>query len=158
MLINRQTSVMAMMIILVTQWGCSTFNTTWEATPSEADASPAGCWAGSWRSQVNRHHGPLKCIIQKQSQSGVTAWFKAGYLGVMSFEQTISMDLDQADTGWTFHGSENLGKLAGGLYTYEGTITNETFYSTYSNKWDQGIFEMQKVIKSGTHDRSDQGK
>jgi len=38
----------------------------------------------------------------------------------------------------------NLGALAGGRYTYTGRATGTNFFSTYSCKYDHGIFEMTR--------------
>ena len=43
-----------------------------------------------------------------------------------------------------FRGSADLGKLAGGIYHYEATITPTHFHSTYTNRYDHGTFRMER--------------
>ena len=61
------------------------------------------------------------------------------------FGYTVRMETSPVgDGGVAFHGSENLGKLAGGVYTYEGKANATNFFSTYFCKYDHGTFQMTR--------------
>lgn len=103
-----------------------------------------GRWEGHWLSDVNGHNGKLLCIVSRQETGDYSAWFKATYKKVLKFSYTVPLIVDPLDTGWKFSGHEDLGKLAGGVYHYEGTATATNFHSTYRSKYDHGVFEMTR--------------
>jgi hypothetical protein len=64
------------------------------------------------------------------------------------FGYTVRMEAQPStNDSVAFHGSENLGVLAGGVYTYEGNATATSFFSTYKSKYDHGTFEMKRPLK-----------
>ncbi len=124
--------------------GCSSFNRAWNragqtATPAD---SIAGRWEGSWLSDVNGHHGKLRCLIAVQTNSEYTARFRATYGGFLNFSYTVPLAVKTHEGGWEFTGEEDLGTMAGGVYRYVGTATPTNFHSTYESKYDHGTFEL----------------
>ena len=57
---------------------------------------------------------------------------------------TVRMESSTSANGVVFHGSEDLGMLSGGIYTYEGRADATNFFSTYKSKYDWGTFEMKR--------------
>ena len=126
--------------------GCSSFNRAWRdaANPPASSASIAGRWEGRWLSQVNGHHGQLRCLMTPQSDERHLARFRATYGGILHFSYAVPLTLQLHDIGWEVNGEANLGRLAGGTYYYEGRITPTNFASTYRSKYDHGIFELRR--------------
>ena len=150
--LNRQQLLAAWPVCLIgtllcLSCGCSTFNRAWH----EAGCQPAstnsieGRWEGRWISEVNGHNGKLRCLLSRYPNGDYAARFRATYLKVLRFSYTVTLKVDQRDDGWNFHGEENLGKLAGGIYRYSGQATQTNFHSTYDSKYDRGTFEMHRV-------------
>jgi len=127
--------------------GCSSFHRAWR----EAERHPApensiqGCWEGQWVSEVNGHHGQLRCLISLEADGDYSARFRATYLKVLRFSYTVRLQVEHGDGAWHFHGEEDLGKLAGGVYHYTGHATQTEFHSTYRSKYDHGKFEMRRL-------------
>ena len=130
--------------------GCAGFGREWR----QAGGLPwppgdiAGRWDGSWRSDVNHHEGKLRCVLTKVEEGQYRAKFHARYRKVLSFSYAVNLQGVRTNGEVHFHGEANLGKLAGGVYTYEGTATPEKFRSTYSSKYDHGVFEMSRVAEN----------
>jgi hypothetical protein len=126
--------------------GCSSFNRAWR----DADMNPmptnsiAGCWEGHWVSDVNGHHGALRCIISSPEDGAYQARFRATYMKVLKFGYTVPLSVAQSNGVWRFNGEEDLGAMAGGVYRYEGSATSTEFYSTYSSEYDHGAFQMKR--------------
>ena len=72
------------------------------------------------------------------------AKFYATYQGWLHFGYTVPMTVRRGTNGVTFDGSVDLGKLAGGVYTYAGHATPTNFFSTYKCKYDFGTFRMAR--------------
>lgn len=125
--------------------GCSSFNKDWK----KAAASPApgilGAWEGRWISAMNGHNGKLRCIMTQTGDNHYDARFRAKYKRILSFEYTVPLQVVQEGNSFRFEGSADLGKLAGGLYTYKGAASSNTFFSTYDSKYDHGKFDMRRA-------------
>ncbi len=60
------------------------------------------------------------------------------------FSYAVPLQFEQRDGVWQFTGEENLGKMAGGVYRYEGHVSPTNFFSTYQSKYDHGTFQMRR--------------
>jgi hypothetical protein len=138
----------ALGLLLALASGCSSFHSEWRragAAP-ERPGTLTGRWEGRWTSDYNGHNGKLRCLISQDSDARYAARFRASYLGVLRFEYTVPLQVTQESNRWTFQGEADLGKLAGGVYHYDGAITDGTnFHSSYRAEVDHGFFQMQKV-------------
>jgi len=103
-----------------------------------------GRWQGYWLSDVNGHNGKLLCIVSRQDNGGHTARFRATYKKILHFSYRVPLTVERQNDVWHFHGKEDLGKLAGGTYEYNGTATLTNFHSNYRSKYDHGVFEMER--------------
>ena len=127
--------------------GCSSFNRDWKAAAGLVAAdSLEGRWEGQWRSEANGHHDSLRCLIRRGTNDVYTARFRAKYWAVfhVSFSYSAPLTVKRQGEQFQFEGAANLGALAGGLYTYKGRATATNFVSTYSCKYDHGLFEMTR--------------
>jgi hypothetical protein len=124
--------------------GCSSFNREWKsAARGPGGKALAGRWEGKWVSHQNGHTGRLLCVLKRGSDTNYTAHFRATYWKI--FRASYQVDFTGASEagGWQFHGQENLGWFAGGVYRYHGRISPTNFFSTYECKYDQGTFELK---------------
>lgn len=137
-------AVAGLALLLVT--GCSSFNRDWD----NAGRNPPpvggieGRWEGTWRSDVNAHVGPLRCLITPAINGTNSTRFQAKYrkLIQLTFSYTVPLTVTNREDGLGFEGAADLGWLAGGRYTYRGRATATNFYSTYESRHDRGVFEM----------------
>lgn len=139
--------VWATLLALFCLTGCSTFNRDWKRAanaPAPAN-SIAGRWEGRWISDVNGHTGALRCLMTSVDEANCRARFRATYKQVLHFSYAVPLQVQPHYDGWEFSGQENLGRLAGGVYYYEGRANLTNFLSTYRCQYDHGTFEMHRV-------------
>jgi hypothetical protein len=128
--------------------GCS-FRREWNAAikkPAPAN-SIEGPWSGTWQSDANGHHGTLKCVVTKTSETSYRAHFKATYGKALRFSYVATLAGQETNGAVALKGESDLGKLAGGIYTYEGKATPIDFQSSYANKYDHGSYQMQRPAR-----------
>lgn len=126
--------------------GCACFNSHWNAAAKQTPPTDAitGAWDGQWLSDVNGHRGRLRCIIEPKTDNVYSAWFKARFWKIFTYSYKITMQAKPIDGQYQFKSEQNLGWLAGGVYHYEGQASPTKFFSTYSNKYDHGTFQMSR--------------
>src|SRR2546426_9820651 len=141
-----QTARLVGLLLVICLCGCSTFNRDWRlaALRPGGQNSVEGAWEGRWLSEASGHHGRLRCLMERESGSLYQARFRATYGGVLRFSYTARLEVQPHDTGWEFNGEANLGKLAGGVYYYEGRATATNLISIYRSKHDHGRFELER--------------
>lgn len=129
--------------------GCSSFNREWRKageSPAPTDAI-SGRWDGHWVSDVNHHTGRLRCIVTSKGNDTFQARFHATYQSIFTFGYTVELHTAETNGTVTFNGEANLGSFAGGLYEYAGHAQATNFFSTYSCKYDHGLFQMSRPQK-----------
>ncbi len=126
--------------------GCSTFNYEWrrEARKATPTNDIAGRWQGRWLSEATGHNDALQCLITRESEDRYRARFRATYERVLHFSYTVMLDAKPGTNSVEFHGSADLGRLAGGVYQYDGHATPTNFFSRYKAKQDRGTFQMER--------------
>jgi hypothetical protein len=126
--------------------GCSSFNRDWKAAllrpPQSNDFT--GPWQGKWRSDVTGHNGALRCLVSELPEGRYQARFHAKYKKIFSFGYTVPLEVQRHDAVFRFRGEANLGKLAGGIYEYDGHASVTNFFSLYRSKSDHGTFQMDR--------------
>lgn len=134
-------------LLLLMACGCSTFNRDWKEAAQQPTPSDSieGRWEGEWLSEVNGHSGKLRCLLLRAGDERCAARFRATYGKVFRFSYTVPLTVQPHYGGWEFNGQENLGRLAGGVYYYEGRASPTNFFSTYRSKYDHGIFGLRRL-------------
>jgi hypothetical protein len=142
-----RTRLFALLVVAVLPLlsGCS-FRRQWNAALKQPlpQNDISGPWEGHWVSDASGHTDALRCVITPAAGNTYDAFFKAKYRKVFSFSYTVPLQVRQTATDFAFSGEADLGKLAGGVYTYEGHATPATYESTYKSKYDHGRFEMTR--------------
>jgi len=131
-------------ILLLT--GCSGFRGDWKraAAIPVPEGSIEGRWEGSWVSDENGHHGRLRCLLTIDETGTYQARFHAKYKRILSFGYDVPLQVIHDGSVFRFTGEADLGKLAGGIYTYEGNASPTNFFSTYKCRYDHGTFQMTR--------------
>jgi len=129
--------------------GCSTFHHDWKAATSAPIPTNTidGPWVGEWHSDKNGHHGSLRCVVTQTSPTTFRAHYRARFLKIFRYTYLATLNGQQTNNTFTLEGTANLGKLAGGIYTYKATATATNFTSTYSCKYDHGSYQMARPAK-----------
>ncbi|HIL72382.1 MAG TPA: hypothetical protein EYG38_21300, partial [Verrucomicrobia bacterium] len=127
--------------------GCSTFHRDWkQAVSLTNEDSLEGAWKGDWESGKNGHHGKLKCILSPiDGSSDYRARYRAHYFAILRFEHSARLSLSAVEdaaqpskSSYNIQGEADLGRLAGGVYRYEGKIINGSFEMEYRSSYDHG--------------------
>ena len=132
--------------------GCSTFNYEWRQAAKKPTPTNdvTGQWEGRWLSHANGHTDRIRCLMTRVDTNHYDAKFHAAYSHPkvkwlkVHYGYTVRVQAAAGTNGVIFRGEENLGALAGGVYTYEGFVNTTHFFSTYKCKYDHGIFEMKR--------------
>src|SRR6185436_3592567 len=130
--------------------GCSAFNYEWRQAAGKPVPTNdiAGPWEGRWISKATGHENKLRALITPVDTNHHDVKFHAAYKSetfkfiTVHFGYTVRMETKPGTNGVAFHGAEDLGALAGGVYTYDGFTNPTNFFSTYKSKYDHGVFEM----------------
>ena len=133
-------------ILVLLGSGCSTFHGKWKdaaARPIPSD-DISGPWDGRWVSGKNGHTGRLRCVMTPAGEGKYLAHFHATYWKILRVAYEVPFTATNQGPQFSFSGTSDLGKLAGGTYTYEGTATPSQFDATYRCKYDHGRFEMKR--------------
>ncbi|HEY0551552.1 MAG TPA: hypothetical protein VGF13_18250 [Verrucomicrobiae bacterium] len=137
--------------------GCSAFNYEWRQAAKQPGAASArditGRWEGRWSSKSSGHENKMRALIARRDTNHYDVKFHAAYKVFkfipVRFGYTVRMETKPStNDSVAFRGSEDLGGLAGGVYTYEGHADATNFFSTYKSKYDRGVFEMKRPWKT----------
>lgn len=129
--------------------GCSAvsgFHRDWRSPACCAtDGSDlAGCWQGCWKSHTTGHQGKLQAIITRHDEHRYCARFHGTFVKVLPFEYSMSFTAAEAGEAQQFQGQKDLGRLAGGVYRFEGQATECDFVAHYTSCEDRGVFIMRR--------------
>ncbi|MDB6055587.1 MAG: hypothetical protein JWN25_3110 [Verrucomicrobiales bacterium] len=122
--------------------GCSTFDRDFKA--ARASNTIEGPWTGTWKSESSGHTDKLRCIVKAVAPGAYEAKFKAKYHTILSFGYVAHLKGTNQGTVFNFKGKADLGKLAGGVYSYDGNISPGHFHSIYTSKYDHGTFDLHR--------------
>jgi hypothetical protein len=147
--------LLAGLLLALSLTSCATpsFHRAWKAAAShDAAADPvAGRWEGTWKSDVNGHHGKLACITAAPSRPGEdhAFFYRATWMRVLSGSyRARHRVVRQPDGHFTFSGRHQMPAWAGGEYEYEGHIRGDVFTARYRCSMDRGTYEMRRVPAS----------
>jgi len=125
--------------------GCSSFNREWASAPSpDGGIDIQGRWEGRWTSDKDGHTGSLKCVITETSDQRYRAHFAAVYWKVFHFAYVAELTGTLEGNAVHLTGEEDLGGLAGGVYSYDGLADSTRFNCNYTSKYDHGKFTLSR--------------
>jgi hypothetical protein len=151
----RSGNIIGSVLIMLCVCGCSTFNYEWRKAAKKPIPTNeiSGPWEGRWISRASGHNDELRALISPVDTNHYDVKFHAAYKSetfkfiTVHFGYTVRMETRIATNGLAFHGSEDLGALAGGVYTYDGRADATNFFSTYKSKHDRGTFDMHRPAR-----------
>ena len=125
--------------------GCSSFSRDWKTTAFGPTAGLIdGPWEGTWKSDDSGHHDRLRCLIRAEGAGAYQARFRANYRKIIRFSYTVNLVGTETNGLFLFRGEADLGRLAGGIYHYEGETSATNFFSTYRCRYDHGTFQLSR--------------
>jgi len=133
---------------LLLMCGCSSFDRDWKSavdTWKVTDSTDiTGPWEGTWQSEVGSHSGALRCLITKTGDYEYHARFAATYWRFFHFGYDMNLSAEPHLDRLHFSATTDLGKMAGGIYHYDGNANSSDFESTYHSDYDHGTFTMTR--------------
>ncbi|MEJ6578897.1 MAG: hypothetical protein QNL33_10195 [Akkermansiaceae bacterium] len=127
---------------------CSGYQRDFKRAVSEYQPaqSPTGPWKGTWKSEVNGHHGPLWCIVSSDDLSPQTWHFRyrAGW-GVLRFgdyTHSVATKL-KPDESLPLDASMTLPNNFG-TYAVKGPITPTQFKVRFEGNGDKGTMTLSR--------------
>src|ERR1043165_5727762 len=90
---------------------CSAFGKAWESAKEGENR-----WRGEWRSEVNGHHGALRCVLARIDNKTLSADFHARYSKFLRVCYSVQLTVKQSGEVLRLEGESDLGSLAGGIY------------------------------------------
>ena len=142
----RPLSVLPLLALLLC--GCSQFERDWRSPallkpPANGDPF-VGRWKGYWKSLPSGHSGGLRCIVTPVDDDTRRAQFKASWALLLKFGYTAEMHVRREGGVEHFTGQADLGKMAGGVYHYDGHANGTELYCEYRTGADHGYFKMTR--------------
>jgi hypothetical protein len=139
---------------LVATTSCSIpYNRAWNKAAAISASNPhphsnlSGAWQGTWRSEGTGHHGKLRAIATPDP-SQPNAWtfrYHATWAKILSGGyHAHHLAHQQADNTYRISGEQDLGKIFGGTFKYDGIATPTHFKASYQSKADHGVFELSR--------------
>lgn len=137
-----------LVVLVALSGGCaSQFQRDWKRfAVGEAVANDhlSGRWKGSWKSDKSGHSGGLRCIAARTEDGSYRCRFNATYAVFLHFGYTMEMTADVREDLTYVAGGQDLGKMYGGVYEYEGQSDGRTFRLNYRTKNDYGHFTLNR--------------
>jgi hypothetical protein len=115
------------------------FQRRWEEAVRTGAPQP---WAGEWVSEVNGHRGELKCLLTQTAPGKFDAAFYAVFARLLKVSYHVPLQGRQTEGVLKLEGQTDLGKLAGGIYHYEGEMDEASLRCTYRCAYDHGVFHL----------------
>lgn len=110
-------------------------------------ADPIGRWEGTWQSDASGHHGKLRCVVAHPSNNkgDHEFFYHATWMGFLSGGYKATHNVQRKGRIYVFSGQHKMPDWAGGLYHYDGTISNGEFKAHYKSSADHGTYSMKRV-------------
>jgi hypothetical protein len=125
---------------------CRDFHERWRNAPAPGEPQdPSGRWEGEWISSATGHRGPLRAVVLITSPARLQASFHAGYSRVFRACYAADLHTSMDPQGLLrLSGRSDLGRLAGGVYEYDGEISASLFVCRYRSRMDEGEFRLAR--------------
>ncbi len=140
---------LSLALALICLSSCSlSFNREWRAARKDGPkAGVEGAWQGTWKSDVNGHHGSLRCVVGpvKNKEGDHCFHYHATWAHIFSGAYRADHRVTARKDSATFTGQHDMPEWAGGRYTYCGTVKGDSFSACYQCAKDKGTFEMKRV-------------
>jgi len=143
---RRPAQILMLGILCILTSGCSSFHQKWKTALHQPIPSSglAGPWEGHWVSDKNGHTGRLRCVMTQTGANSYDAHFHAVFWKILRAAYEVPFDSAETAEPYHFSGQSDLGKLAGGVYSYDGIAVAGDFNATYHSKYDHGRFVMRR--------------
>ena len=131
---------------VLTLASCSSYQRDFrKATLTKPQPGPTGPWKGHWQSEVNGHHGPLWCLVSRDSEGDYWNFrYRAGW-GLLQFgDYTHPITATpKKDGSLPVEGKMTLPNNFG-TYSVQGLVTNQRFHLHYQGNGDKGSMTLTR--------------
>ena len=150
----RWSTLSAVVIVALALSSCAgpSFHREWRSAATAArDANgdaACGRWEGTWKSDMNGHHGKLACITSapRLPSQEHEFFYRATWMRLLSGSYRAHHQVTPKPNGdLVFSGRHQMPDWAGGEYRYEGLIRGNVFTARYECAKDRGTYEMRRV-------------
>ncbi len=110
-------------------------------------ASVEGPWKGEWKSEVNGHHGPLWCMIDRDRKDP-DLWkfrYRAGW-GVFQFGDYVHEVRGKEKGGVLWLDDEMTLPKGFGTYRVKGSLTAGKFETRFEGNGDRGVMVLRRPV------------
>jgi|GEM_PF-2836801 len=138
-------------LLMVCFTGCA-FERQWQSARqfNSLEYELAGCWEGTWQSDVSRRQGSIRAIITRQGQNCYHAHFRTSCVSVIPVEFEMPLYVSDEGTVYSFEGEQDLGRLAGGVFICSGQASGCDLSADYlSDRGDSGKLALTRVCGGG---------
>jgi hypothetical protein len=143
-----------MLALLLTSCSGPAFQRAWKQAQSQPPADPvSGPWIGTWKSDSNGHQGQLQCVVTPPDKPGAPHqfYYRATWMRFLSGAYRAEHQVKPSGkSAWKLSGQHRMPAWAGGLYTYEGNLTPESFSARYECEIDHGTYTLQRPESTAT--------
>lgn len=142
---NHRGMLLALALLLGV--GCSAFNRDWKVAGEESFTGIEGRWTGHWKSDHNQHNGSMRTIIRRKEGDIYHTQFHAKYkvwIITVGYGYEMNMTVTNEGPNYEFTGEADLGKVAGGVYRYQGSGTTNQITIRFRSPKDHGTFRLQR--------------
>lgn len=130
---------------------CTGLPRGWNQAKSARPQDPAtGAWVGTWRSDVNGHHGGLRAVVEPLPGQPDTLRFRyrASWMRILCAGFTVDCAVTrQRDGSLRVSGSKDLGRAFGGTFEHSGSIRDGRLSATYGASIDRGTMELRRLSR-----------
>jgi hypothetical protein len=129
--------------------GISSYSREFEKASAAMPRPPVnaeGPWQGTWKSDVNGHHGPLWAIVQPNADlpGHYDFRYRAGWGALRFGDYTHTTPARPGRDGSIELSGEMVLPGGFGNYQVEGRLTRDTFKATYRSAADHGTMTLQR--------------
>jgi hypothetical protein len=135
---------LAILLVAASSAGCKSFDSEWSATCATPQPSQSiqGAWIGTWQNTNNTHHGQLRAVLSKKSETNYTAHFHATW-GSHSGGFTTQLKGQWDNDAYRFEGRK---RILGFLIVTRGDASATNLFSVYESRFDNGTFTLRRPL------------
>lgn len=119
-----------------------------QAKSARPQDAATGAWLGTWRSEVNGHHGGLRAVVEPLPGQPDTLRFRyrASWMRILCAGFTVDCAVTrQRDGSLRVTGVKDLGRAFGGTFEHSGTIREGCLSARYAAAIDRGTMELRRL-------------
>ena len=142
-----QSCLMFLLALSLSSCASSRFEREWRSKQYQKATDLTGSWEGKWLSDSNGHTGKLRCIVRQVSGSQHDYSFQYQASWGIFLRGIFTIHCKALRSGlqeWKVSGSKDLGKLLGGEFSHQASITPQVVHADYHSQLDHGVMDLKR--------------